>query len=113
MASSLLAQLKLNGRVITGDALYAQREFSQSVVEEGGDYFWMLKDNQPGVREAVSLLFDRPPWGESFAEASQEVRRGGPVGKAASAGFDGFERLPGLVWAGAGLLRGTDQKTHG
>ena len=34
----------------------------------------MLKDNQPGVREAVSPLFDRPPWDESFAEASQEGR---------------------------------------
>ena len=76
MASSLLAQLELKGRVITGDALYALRELSQRVVEQGGDYFWMLKDNQPGVREAVSPLFDRLPWGESFAEASQEGRRG-------------------------------------
>ena len=46
------------------------------MLEQGGDYFWTLKDNQPGVREAVSLLFDQLPWGESFAEACQEGRHG-------------------------------------
>ena len=76
MASGLLAQLDLTGKVVTGDALYAQRELSLRVLEQGGDYFWVLKDNQPGVKEAVSLLFDQPPWGESFGVASQEGRRG-------------------------------------
>ena len=48
MASGLLAELDLTGKVITGDALYAQRELSLRVLEQGGDYFWTLKDNQPG-----------------------------------------------------------------
>ena len=76
MASGLLAQLELKGKVVTGDALYAQRELSRSILEPGGDYFWALKDNQPGVKEAVSLLFEQPPWGESFGEACQEGRHG-------------------------------------
>ena len=76
MASTLLAQLELRGKVVTGDALYAQRDLSLKVLEQGGDYFWALKDNQPGVKEAVSLLFEQPPWGESFARAYQEGRRG-------------------------------------
>ena len=76
MASSLLAQLELKGRVVTGDALYTQRELSLRVLEQGGDYFWALKDNQPGVKEAVSLLFELPPWGETLSYACQEGRRG-------------------------------------
>ena len=76
MASGLLAQLELPGKVVTGDALNAQRELSDRVLGQGGDYFWALKDNQPSVREAVSLLFDQPPWGKSFAEASQDGRHG-------------------------------------
>ena len=76
MASGLLAELELKGRVVTGDALYAQRELSRSILEQGGDYFWVVKDNQPGVREAVSLLFEHPPWGESFGEACLEGRHG-------------------------------------
>ena len=76
LASGLLAQLELKGKVVTGDALYAQRELSLRVLEQGGDYFWGLKDNQPGVKEAVNLLFEQPPWGESFVEACQEGRHG-------------------------------------
>ena len=42
--SGLLAQLELRGKVVTGDALYAQRELSLRVLEleQGGDYFWAL-----------------------------------------------------------------------
>ena len=76
VASGLLAQLELKGKVVTGDALYAQRDLSLRMLEQGGDYFWVLKDNQPGVKEAVSLLFEQPPWGESFAGACQEGRHG-------------------------------------
>ena len=76
VAFSLLAQLDLRGKVVTGDALYAQRELSRRVVEMGGDYFWVVKDNQPWVKEAVSLLFEQPPWGERFDEASRESRHG-------------------------------------
>ena len=76
LATSLLAQLELEGRVVAGDALYAHWELSLRVLEQGGDYFWALKDNQPGVKEAVSLLFEQPPWGESFAYACQEGRHG-------------------------------------
>ena len=71
MAWELLTRLKLAGKVVTGDALYAQREFSRYVVGRGGDYFWVIKENQPDLRDAVSLLFDQPPWGEEFPEALQ------------------------------------------
>ena len=47
--------------MVTGDALYAQRDLSRQVVEQGGGYLWVVKDNQPTVKEAVSLLFADPP----------------------------------------------------
>ena len=62
MATGLLAQLEFEGRVVTGDALYCQQELSKRVLEQGGDYFWVLKDNQPGAKEAVSLLISEPPY---------------------------------------------------
>ena len=75
-APALLAQLALEGKVVTGDALYAQRELSQQLVEQGGDYFWVVKDNQPALRAAVCLLFAEPPWGEEFQVAQQVGRHG-------------------------------------
>ena len=38
-APALLAQLALEGKVVSGDALYGQMELSRQVVEQGGDYF--------------------------------------------------------------------------
>ena len=75
-APAFLARLDLAGKVVTGDALYAQRDLSRPVVEQGGSYLWVLKDNQPTVKEAVSLLFADPPWGEEFSKAAQRGRHG-------------------------------------
>ena len=36
----------------------------------------MLKSNQPNTLAAVELLFQEPPWGETFPEARPENRRG-------------------------------------
>ena len=99
MSTALLGQLELGGRVVTSDALYCQQELSQRVLEQGGDYFWVLKDNQPGVKEAVILLFAEPPWGESFAGASQEGRHGDRWESRrlwASAALNGYLDWPGL-----------------
>ena len=59
--------------MVTGDALYTQRELSRSILEQGGDYFWVVKDNQPGVRESVSLLFEQPPWGRALVRRARRV----------------------------------------
>ena len=99
LATGLLAQLELKKRVITGDALYCQRDLSRKILKQGGDYFWVLKDNQPGVKEAVSLLFKHPPWGEEFANTRQEGRRGDRWERRrlwASAALNGYLDWPGL-----------------
>ena len=42
-------------------------------MEQGGDYFWAVKRNQPTLYRDISLLFIHdPPWGEECSEASQE-----------------------------------------
>jgi predicted transposase YbfD/YdcC len=76
VAPELLAQVKLVGRVVTGDALYAQKNLSHQVVEQGGDYFWVVKDNQPTLRADIALLFAAPPWGEEFATVTEQGRHG-------------------------------------
>jgi hypothetical protein len=76
VAPALLAQVELKGRVVTGDALYAQKELSRQVVEQGGDYFWVVKDNQPTLRADIALVFAEPPWGESFDTYIEHSRHG-------------------------------------
>lgn len=46
-ALRLLEGLVLEGRLITGDAMFCQRDLSRRVVDGGGHYLWVVKGNQP------------------------------------------------------------------
>jgi predicted transposase YbfD/YdcC len=56
-APTVLRQLDLTGMLITGDAMFTQRALSIQIVEAGGDYLWMVKENQPSLRDEIELLF--------------------------------------------------------
>ncbi len=57
VAPTILAQIDLQGIVVTGDAMYTQRALSTQIVEAGGDYLWLVKDNQPELRQDIEQLF--------------------------------------------------------
>lgn len=59
VAADLLKGLDLRGKIVSGDALFAQRDLSQQVVDAGGDYLWKVKDNQPQLRADIALTFER------------------------------------------------------
>ena len=65
-APKLLAQLDLRGRVVSGDAMFTQRNLSVQVTAQGGDYLWFVKENQPTLYEDVQRFFEvpetRPGW---------------------------------------------------
>lgn len=57
VAPKLLRCLDLSGKIVVGDAMQTQRELSVQVVEAGGEYVWVVKDNQSKTREAIEHLF--------------------------------------------------------
>lgn len=57
-ALELLTTLVLKGRVITGDAMFCQRDLCQQIVDSGGNYMFVVKDNQPGLKAAISAEFE-------------------------------------------------------
>ena len=61
VAPALLEAVDWHGRVLTGDALFCQRQLCQQVLDAGGDYLLLVKANQPRLFWAIELLFD-PPW---------------------------------------------------
>src|SRR3990172_9536559 len=75
-APALLRALPLEGRLVTGDALYCQRELCAQIGASGGDYLVIVKGNQRRLYEDISLLFSEPPPGEGFAVAKQWGRHG-------------------------------------
>lgn len=52
-ALELLRLIPLKGRVVTGDAIFTQRDLSQEIMDAGGDYFWTVKDNQKTLRAEI------------------------------------------------------------
>ncbi len=59
MASKLLDRVVVPDRVVTGDALYCNRNLCQQVMEAGGDYLMAVKVNQKSLYEDVELCFVR------------------------------------------------------
>ncbi len=56
-ALQILKTLVLQGRVITGDAMFCQREVCQEIRDRGGHYFFVVKDNQPTLKAAIAAEF--------------------------------------------------------
>jgi hypothetical protein len=60
-APGLLAGLVLEGRVFTMDALLTQRTIAQTLVDAGGHYVMLVKENQPQLLADLTLAFSSPP----------------------------------------------------
>jgi predicted transposase YbfD/YdcC len=57
VAPKLLKCLDLRNKVVVADAMHAQRQLSIQIVRAGGDFVWVIKDNQPNTRRAIEQLF--------------------------------------------------------
>lgn len=71
-APNLLHQVDLQGLVITGDAMFAQRALSLQVVAAGGDYIWEVKGNQPALQEEIATLFDPSAYASTTQQATPD-----------------------------------------
>lgn len=57
-APRVLKSVDLKGKIVTGDAMFAQRDLSELIVERGGEYLWTVKDNQSSLREEIETAFE-------------------------------------------------------
>ncbi len=56
-ALALLKTLPLAGSIVTGDAIFTQKEICRVIIDGGGDYFFTVKDNQPALKADIALAF--------------------------------------------------------
>jgi len=61
---TVLGAIVLSGRIVTMDALLTQRQVAQTIVEAGGDYVMIVKENQPQLKADIELVFTLPPVGD-------------------------------------------------
>ncbi len=72
-APQWLAGRDLRGTVTTMDALLAQRDLAQQIVDQHGHYLMVVKRNQGKLYDAIALLFDQPPWLEREKAKEDQV----------------------------------------
>ena len=60
-ARALLETLALDGLLVTGDAMHAQADTAQVILDRGGDYLLALKANRPAMLREVEAFFADPP----------------------------------------------------
>src|SRR5262249_11476432 len=48
-ALQLLGVVPVKGRIVSGDAMFCQRDVCRDIVKGGGDYVFTVKDNQPSL----------------------------------------------------------------
>jgi hypothetical protein len=68
----LLKTIVLKGRLISGDAMFCQREICQQIVDSGGDYLFVVKDNQPELKAAIEAEF-RPGFSPRYRAPAAAV----------------------------------------
>jgi hypothetical protein len=54
---TVLEQIVLQGRVLTMDALLTQRQVAQTIVDKGGDYVMIVKENQPKLKRTLDTVW--------------------------------------------------------
>ena len=97
---TVLRRIVLKDRVVTMDALLTQRHVAQTIVDEGGDYVMIVKENQPQLRADIELVFTLPPAGDR-----QETARTVDIGHGrieqrnitTSEALVGYSHWPGLA----------------
>jgi hypothetical protein len=71
-AVEILKTVILKGRLVTGDAMFCQRELCEEIVDSGGDYLFVVKGNQPELKAAVEADF-QPGFSPRYREGASRV----------------------------------------
>lgn len=98
--TDLIQMLVLKGVVITGDAMFAQRNVAKKIISEGGDYLIIVKANQPSLLEDIKQTFVEQWWmADTLSQAkSMDVYAGRIEERTlkASTAMCGYSDWPGL-----------------
>ena len=73
----LIGILDVSGTIVAADALHCQKKSAKKVIEENGDYLFVVKDNEPRLREDIELYIQN----EELEQFTQKELNGGRIEK--------------------------------
>jgi hypothetical protein len=111
-ALEFLGVLPLKGKIVTGDAMFCQRDFCEEVIAQGGDYVLTVKENQPTIMKHIAAMFAESATFSPLPTAAlgpgarhlRDLQQGTRATREADvAGNANFGEIPGLARSGAGF----------
>lgn len=96
----VLDKVYVKDRIITADALHAQRDFCDQIFKSGGGYVIVVKSNQEKLQEDIRLFFENPPFKAQVEEHQTLEKNKGRVERRtirASTDLTGYLNWPGLT----------------
>lgn len=75
VAPQLLDTIDLTGKVVTGDAMHAQVDLAEQILQDGGNYLFVVKENHPQTYEALDRLFTEPEMRPGFSPVAKDFQR--------------------------------------
>lgn len=73
----LVELLDISGSIIVADALHCQKKSAEKIVDEGGDYLFVVKDNEPRLKSDIELYIQN----EETEEYRKTEKNGGRIEK--------------------------------
>jgi len=99
-AHDLIQMLVLEGLVITGDAMFTQRETAKRITVKGGHYLLSVKANQPSLLEDIKQAFTDQWWmADTLSEYRDVDAYAGRIEERrlqASTAMQGYSDWPGM-----------------
>lgn len=80
-APKVLASLDLRGKIVMGDAMQTQRELSTQIIQDEGDFIWLVKDNQPQLRSDIEQWFAAETHVKGFSATAKDFQTAHTVNK--------------------------------
>lgn len=92
-ALELLGLIDVQDKLVTADAMFCQRDLAGQIIEQGGDYLLVVKDNQEGLKIDISAGF-----GYARAAESIHVATGGEKNRSGKADSPPCQKLRQSAW---------------
>lgn len=75
-AKRLLKKADLQGTIVSGDAIFAQKQLSRQIVNQGGDYLWKVKENQAQLLKHIACFFQTEAGQSKDVETTRSLDKG-------------------------------------
>jgi hypothetical protein len=88
-ALQLLGLISVQDKIVVGDAMFCQRDLAAQVIDSGGDYVLIAKDNQPALQTDIQAGFGFEVAARSIEAATSPCGPAGAANPAGAGGDDG------------------------